>query len=87
MLSSTEEEIACSLAGLLHDELHQLNSDDEGWVKFDDLYYKYDHRPAPGWLFHIAAHSKQNQEARFDVLRKPYGWFIRRIRSMIRRSC
>ena len=77
MLCSTEEKLACSLTRLLDDNLYQLNPDDEGWVNFDDLYYKFEHRPAPGWFFRIAARSRQHQEARFDVLQKPGGWFIR----------
>ena len=77
MLCITEEKLACSLTRLLDDHLHQLKPDDEGWVKFDDLYYKFEHRPAASWLFRIASLSRQHQEARFDILLKNGEWLIR----------
>ena len=77
MLCITEEKLACSLTRLLDDNLYQLKPDDEGWVNFDDLYYKFEHRPALGWIFRIAALSRQHQEARFDVLQKNGAWCIR----------
>ena len=77
MLCITEEKLAHSLTRLLDDNFYQLKPDDEGWVNFDDLCYKFEHRPASGWLFRIAALSMQHQEARFDVLQKNGDWFIR----------
>ena len=89
MLCSTEEKLACSLTRLLDDNLYRLNPDDEGWVNFNDLHYMCQPRPAPGFLFRIAAHSRLHEERRFDVLtrrhqelqcnveQKPGGYFIR----------